>query len=273
MNADDGLGGLEELFRNPTGQMGRRGRRARRTRIAAGVASAVAVAAVVGGAAAVAGRPVAAPPLTPAADAPAPSVSPRRTTEPSPSADGPTPSPSRSGTARPSSGTPPRPVPARAMLQLADLPDDFRSLRSDVSGDWPLESLGIHCRDASPSLLVGEVHRRDVRYDSPTDVLIERVTRHAGDAAVTVMGNARRFVAGCVPTRPDDSLTVLAEGLGGAESLLVGSVIEDEPGRLLLVRQGDLVAQVRLDGRATRAEARSYARAVASRLCAGTDAC
>ncbi|NJP30466.1 hypothetical protein HCJ94_00270 [Micromonospora sp. HSS6-12] len=159
------------------------------------------------------------------------------------------------------------------MLQLADLPEDFRSLRSDVGGDWPLESVASHCRDTSPPLLVGEVDRRDVRYDSQTDVLIERVTRHSGDAAATVMDNARRLVAACVPNRPGDSLTVLAEGLGGVESLLVGSVVGGEPGRLLLVRRGDLVAQIRLDGRATRAEARSYARAAASRLCAGTDAC
>ncbi|MGN9775182.1 hypothetical protein ACTMS0_05305 [Micromonospora sp. H33] len=260
----------ERLLGEPADQVGRS---ARRTRIAAGLAGAVAVATVVSAWVAVAGRPDAAPPPAPTTESPTPSVAPSRTAGPTPSVQPSTPSTPGAGSGPPSAGTPPRSVPAAAMLRLADLPDDFRSLRSDVGGDWPLESLAVHCRDTSPSLLVGEVGRRDVRFDSQTDVLIERVTRHSGDAAATVMDNARRLVAGCVPNRPGDSLTLLADGLGGAESLLVGSVIEGEPGRLLLVRAGDLVAQVRLGDQATEHEARSYVRTVASRLCAGTDAC
>jgi hypothetical protein len=158
------------------------------------------------------------------------------------------------------------------MLQLADLPEGFWFTGGDIDGDWPLESVTIYCRGESPSITPGEVARRGAVFDSPTAGIIQRVTRHSAGNAATAMDRVRQ-VADCVPHRPGDSVSILAEGLGGEESLLVGSVIEGHQKRWLFVRQGDLVAQVWLDSETTPAEARRYARPVADRLCAGTDAC
>ncbi|SDZ17608.1 hypothetical protein SAMN05444365_106163 [Micromonospora pattaloongensis] len=274
-----------ELYRDteyltwaPTEQVRRRGRqRTRRTRIAAGLASAVAVAVVATGAAALAGRPDASPPAPPATNPPAPSSTPSRAADPTPSrgptsADATPPGPPRTSS-RPSTETPDPAVPAAALLQLSDLPDGFVRRESDLDGDWSLEAVTIYCRNNSPSIRVGEVALRGVVFDSPTAGLIERVTRHSGDNAAMSMDRVRRVARECVPHREGDSLSIMAEGLAGDESVLVGAVIEGKPGRWLFVRQGDLVAQLRLDSKSTPAEARIYAQRAANRLCAGTDAC
>jgi hypothetical protein len=159
------------------------------------------------------------------------------------------------------------------MLQSADLPEGFTVSASDLDGDWSLEFMTTMCANTSPSLLVGEVARRGVRIESADKVLLERVTRHSGNTADTVMDNARRLARECDPYRPDDSMEVIAEDLGGADSVLVGSLTSGRPNRWLLVRQGDLVAQLWLGEQSTESVARSYARKVADRLCAGTDTC
>ncbi|QGN50620.1 hypothetical protein GKC29_04950 [Micromonospora sp. WMMC415] len=159
------------------------------------------------------------------------------------------------------------------MLQPDDLPDGFAATESDLDGDWSLESVTIYCTNRSPSLLVGEVGRRGMEYNSPTEIILERVTRHSGDDAVTVMANVRQLVRGCDLLPPDSSISILAEGLGGADSLLVGAEIDGIPNRWLFVRQGDLVAQLDLEYQTTEADARPVARKVAARLCTGTDAC
>lgn len=275
----------EHLSWAPTEQVRRRGRqRTRRTRIAAGLACVVAVAVVATGAAALAGRPDAAPPIPPATESPAPapppSTGPSRTATPTPTGPsgaatpsqtptGPVGTPSTSNS-RPSTDSS---IPAAAMLQLADLPTGFRAMGNDLDGDWSLESVTIYCRDRSPLITVGEVARRGAVFDSPTDGIIQRVTRHSGGNAATSMDRVSQLVTGCVPYREGDSLSILGTGLGGDESLLVGSLIEGQPSRWLFVRQGDLVAQVSLDSATTPTEARRYAHAVAERLCAGTDAC
>ncbi|MCW3840817.1 hypothetical protein ONA70_11975, partial [Micromonospora yasonensis] len=91
--------------------------------------------------------------------------------------------------------------------------------------------------------------------------------------AETVMQRVRRIATGCIPARSGDSLSILAEGLGGADSVLVAGEIEGIPSRWLFVRQGDLVAQLRLDHQATAADARRFAKPMADRLCVGADAC
>ncbi|TYC23138.1 hypothetical protein FXF52_17320 [Micromonospora sp. MP36] len=141
------------------------------------------------------------------------------------------------------------------------------------AGDWTLESATSYCENRLPSLAVGVVATRFVQFDSPTDWLVERVTRHSGTGAATAMQRVRRIAADCVPARSGDSLSIMAEGLGGADSVLVGGEIEGIPSRWLFVRQGDLVAQLRLDHQAAPAEARHFAKLAADRLCVGTDAC
>ncbi|HEX2773817.1 MAG TPA: hypothetical protein VHN18_15485 [Micromonosporaceae bacterium] len=272
----------ERLSWVPTDQVRRLGRqRTRRTRIAGGLASVVAVAVVATGAAALAGRPDAAPPIVPATESPTPMHTPSGDpTAPAMPTSAPTTTTGRTRTPSTpaSSSTSSQPstnpaIPAAAMLQLADLPDGFRLTEGGPDGDWSLESVTIYCENQSPSIAVGEVARRARVFDSPTDAVDQRVTRHSGDHAATVMDNVRKLVTGCVPSRQGDSLSILAAGLGGDESLLVGAEIEGVPSRWLFVRQGDLVAQVRLDRQTTPAEAQRYAQPVADRLCAGTDAC
>lgn len=263
----------------PVEQVRRRGRqRTRRTRIAAGLASAVAVAVLASGAVALAGRPDAAPPPLPPATVVPTTPSPDPTVSPTPSED-PSATPSRAATSSPPTGggptsrTPSRAIPAGATLQLADLPPGFTMTRGKGKGDWTLESVTIYCENRSPSLAVGAVANRFVQFDSPTDWLVERVTRHSGSNADTVLQRVRRIATGCVPVRPGDSLSILAEGLGGDDSVLVAGEIGGIPKRWLFVRQGDLVAQLQLDYQATPADARRFAKLVADRLCVGTDAC
>ncbi|WP_246248368.1 hypothetical protein, partial [Micromonospora maritima] len=196
-----------------------------------------------------------------------------RSAEPTPSGSpSRTPSGPAATSGTPSARPPSRAVPAAAMLQLADLPTGF-TRTTNVDGDWSLESVTIYCGNESPSLQVGQVASRSVQFDSPSDWLVQRVTRHSGTSAATVMQRVRQLVTGCEPARPGDSLSVLAESLGGDDALLVGSEIEGTPSRWLFVRRGDLVAQLRVDHQTTPVEARRTASSVADRLCAGTDAC
>jgi hypothetical protein len=262
-------------------QVQERGRqRTRRTRIAAALASAVAVAVVATGAVAVAGRPDAAPPIPPATSTPTPSGTPDATASPSPTSGspspstgattpGPAPTSARTGTG-PATGSE---VPSSAMLQLADLPNGFEAKQSDLDGDWSLNATTIYCDYASPVRSVDHVSERGVEFTSPTDGLLQQVRRYAGDDAGREMNRVRRVVGECEPVRQGDSLSILADDLGGDDSLLVGALIEGRPNRWLFVRQGDLVAQLRMDSQTTPVEARQFAQRVAARLCAGTDAC
>lgn len=271
----------EHLVWPPTEQVRRRGRqRTRRTQIAAGLATVVAVGVVASGVALA--RPDVAPPPVPPATVepttPAPTPTPSSTPSAEPSASG-TPTPERtvgrpSGTTGGSTGRPSsRTIPAAAMLQLADLPTGFTMQTGKVDGDWSLEFMSSFCVNESPTLSDGEVATRSVAFDSPSDWIVERVTRHSGTSATTVMRNLRKLVTGCEMEQPGDSMSIMAESLGGDDGVLVGSDVGGRPGRWLVVRQGDLVAQLRLDSQTTPAEARRTARSVANRLCAGTDTC
>lgn len=270
----------EHLVWPPTEQVRRRGRqRTRRIQIAAGLAAAVAVGVVASGVALA--RPDVAPPPVPPATVVPTSPTPAPTPSSTPSAE-----PSESGSPRPSRTTgrpagttgggstsrpPSRTIPAAAMLQLADLPTGF-TMTTKVDGDWSLESVTIYCENESPALDVGQVASRSVQFDSPSDWIVERVTRHSGTSADTVMKNVRKLVTGCRPTRPEDSLSIMAESLGGDDAVLVGGDM-GTPARWVVVRQGDLVAQLRVDHQTTPSEARRVAGWVVNRLCAGTDTC
>ncbi|MFY1658223.1 hypothetical protein [Micromonospora sp. WMMD1274] len=268
----------EHLVWAPTEQVRRRGRqRTRRTRIAAALAAAVAVGVVTSGVALA--RPDVAPPPVPPATVVPSTPAPTRSVTPSaePSASG-TPTPDRtigrpSGTTGGSTGRPPtRTIPAAAMLQLADLPKGFTT-PAKVDGDWSLESATVHCDNESPALDTGQVASRSVQFDSPSDWIVERVTRHSGTSATTVMKRVRQLVTDCEPAHPDDSFSVLAESLGGDDAVLVGGEIDGTPARWVVVRQGDLVAQLRVDHQTTPREARRVVGWVVNRLCAGTDSC
>ncbi|MEU7803049.1 hypothetical protein AB0B10_27705 [Micromonospora arborensis] len=276
----DLLRDTEQLRWDPTDQVRKRGRRrTRRTRIAA-LAGVVAMVVVVTGAVALAGGRDGAPtPIMPATGSPTPTPAPSATPNPQAS-----PAPSTTPVAPPSSppstsGRPPTgstnpAIPAAAMLRLSDLPAGFTMTEGDVDGDWSLESVSIYCRDAPSWTSRGALTQRTVSFDSPTDSVIQRVVRYSGGNAARAMDGVRAAFTDCVPHRESSSLSVLADGLGaGDESLLVGSDIEGVRSRWLVVRQGDLVAQVTLDMDTTPAEARQRARPVAQRLCAGTDAC
>lgn len=272
----------ERLTWDSTEQVRQRGRRRTlRARLCAALASAVAVAAIGTGAVTVAGRPDGVPPVPPVpTTTPAPSGTPGPSAGPTPSAVPPTPSSAPSspvpGEGRPgsSAGTFPRTVPAAALLQPADLPAGFEMTWNDLAAEQSFEFVtSAVCGNRLPSILVGEVARRGVRFDSPTDGLHERVTRHSDDDAEKVLANVRARVTDCDPRRAQDSTSVLGTGLGGAESLLVEALDGGIPMRWLFVRQGDLVAQLRMAHDTTPAQARPYARKAAARLCAGTDAC
>ncbi|MDM4721543.1 hypothetical protein QTQ03_18820 [Micromonospora sp. WMMA1363] len=269
--------------RAPVEQVRRRGRqRTRRTRAAAVLASAVAVAVVASGAVALAGRPDVAPVPLSTVDPTIPAPNP----DPSPTGD---PSPGRAtpSSPAPTTGQAKQVIPAEAMLQLADLPlPSGWTMTREVDTDWTLEAeAAARCDNRPPWIMVDVVATATAQFDSPTHHLVERATGHSGDGAATSMQRLRQVIADCVPVRPvrSGAMTIMAEGLGGDESMLVGSGGDpmdagswDEAGpprRMLIVRQGYLVAQLRLDFNATAADARYWAKKVAPRLCAGTDVC
>ena len=263
----------EKLSWDPAERVRDRGRRrTRRTRIMAGLGGAVAVAVIVTGAAALGNGPDPTPPAPPVPSSPAPSPA------PSPARTSPSPSPSRppsvapTSPSRPATSAPPAgpAVPKAAMLQPADLPEGFRANGSDLDGDWSLEAATIACSNKSPRITPGEVARRGARFQASEEFVIQRVTRHSGGNAGTAMDRVRELVSECVPYEGMNKLSIVASGLSGEESLLIGS---SGGYRWVFVRQGDLVAQVALGESATTAEARRYAQRTANRLCAGTDAC
>ncbi|MEU8386569.1 hypothetical protein [Micromonospora sp. NPDC048842] len=271
----------EHLSWAPTTQVRERGlRRARQTRIAAALAAVVAVALVAAGAVALAsGREGAPTPVLPATGSPTPTPTPSPTSAaPRPSTTSTTPatppsSPSRTS-GRPSAGSTNPAIPAAAMLRLSDLPVGFTMAEDDIDGDWSLESVSIYCREAPSGTSSRRLAQRTVSFDSPTDRMIQRVVRFSIRDAAREMDAVRALFTDCKPRGATSSMSVLADGLGaGDESLLVGSDIEGVRSRWLVVRQGDLVAQVALDMDTTPKEALRYARPVAQRLCAGTDTC
>ncbi|MFI7430905.1 hypothetical protein ACIBPB_28315 [Micromonospora sp. NPDC049836] len=269
----------EHLVWAPVEQVRRRGRqRTRRTRIAAVLACAVAVAVVASGAVALADRPDATPPLPPATVNPTtPEPTPQRTADPTPSGSpdpsGGTPSSSPPTSAAAGSGRADRTIPAAATLQLADLPKGFTMKRTNGGGDWTLEAATAHCDGQVPALTVGVVATTFVQFDSATDWLVERVTRHSGTGATTSLQRVRGIATGCEPDHVEEFLAVLGEGPGEDDWVLVAGQIKGIPSRWLFVRRGDLLAQLRLDHKTTPNEARSVANRVADRLCLGTDAC
>ena len=246
-------------------ELGRR--RTRRTRIGTGLAAFVAVVAVAGGAVGLNGRPDASrPPILPATESPAPSVPPPSAAP----ASTPSSSPSSSSPSSAPSVNRPESIPAAAMLQTADLPSGFRAAGTDLDGDWSLEAVTIFCEKPGPAITPGEVARRGAVFRTGSGSegisVIQRVTRHSGGNAAAAMDKTRNLVTGCRMVRAGDSLTILATGLGGDESLLAGAEIERRRGQWLLVREGDLVSQLWLPQDTTEAEAREYAARVAERL-------
>ncbi|MFI7662663.1 hypothetical protein ACIBTW_27665 [Micromonospora parva] len=270
----------EQLTWAPTEKVRERGRRrTRQTKIAATLAGAVAVALIATGAVALAGGREAAPtPVLPATGSPTPTPAPPATSAPpSPPPTSTTPTtpaaPPSSTSGRPSAGTTDPAIPAAAMLRLSDLPAGFTMTTGDVDGDWSVESVSIYCRELPSRASHGRIAQRTVSYDSPTTGMVQQVVRYSGGNAARDVDRIRAMFTGCV-TGSTSSLSVLADGLGaGDESLLVGSDIEGVPSRWLVVRQGDLVAQLTMDMNSGPEDARQYARRVAQRLCAGTDAC
>ncbi|WP_422734548.1 hypothetical protein ACN26Y_08160 [Micromonospora sp. WMMD558] len=259
----------ERLNWDPTDEVRARARRrTRRTRVAGGLACALAVAAVATGAAAVAGGPDAGPPLPPATNVPTPSVPPGPTADATPSPGTPTTTPSgtplttRTGTSAA--------VPPAALLRIGDLPAGYRRAGDDLDGDWSLDAAAaLRCANGVPPLTVRHRAERGVVFRADGDqVIIERVRRYTDADAETAMDRFTRLVTGCRP-----EFSIWERDFVGDGSLLVGLETEGVWSTWLVLRQGDLVAEVWLGKRKDLEGAKVLADRAAERLCAGTDAC
>ncbi|MEV1142727.1 hypothetical protein [Micromonospora sp. NPDC049799] len=262
----------EHLTWSSTEQVLRRARqRTRRTRIAAGLSSAVAVAVVATGGVAVAGRTDNSPLPPPAASRtsssgiPSPTGNPTPTGEPSPSAS-PSASPSTSG--RPS-GAGGSAVPVAALLRASDLPSGYRPAGDDLDGDWSLDAVATRCTNSPPPSTVDHQAERGVVFRADGDrTVIERVRRYTGaEAEVEV----RRFVR--LVTRCQPEFSLWERNFVGDQSLLVAQESEGVFTSWLVLRQGDLVAEIWLGRSTTLDGAKPLAQRAAERLCAGTNAC
>ncbi|MEU4398555.1 hypothetical protein [Micromonospora orduensis] len=273
----------EHLTWAPTDQVRERGRRrTRRTRIAASLAGVVAVGVVATGAVALAGGREGAPtPVLPATGSPTPTPSSSPTPSPSPSA---TPSTRNTPGAPPSSpsatsgaatkGPVSADIPAQALLRASDLPSGYRAGGSDLlDGEWSFGyTVSITCA-ATPDRSPKERAERSAGFSKPGgSSVIERVQRYSLEGAKATMTFWAQRVTQCEPEDERYSLSTVDSGFAGDGSLLIRS---DGPAMVdytLFVRQGDLVAEIRL-GNLTESEARRLAQRAADRLCTGTDAC
>ncbi|MFF5054522.1 hypothetical protein ACFY1S_15200 [Micromonospora sp. NPDC000663] len=268
----------EHLTWAPTDQVRERGRRrTRRTRIAATLAGAVAVALVATGAVALAGGREGAPtPVLPATGSPTPTPSSSSTPSAKPSTPS-TPStpPSSPSTtsSQPTKGPANPAIPLEALLRAADLPSGFRAAEDDLEGEWSFGYVASFACADTPDLSVKERAERRAEFRKPgASSIIERVERYSIEDAKATIAWART-VTQCEPGDEQYSLKIVDSGFAGDGSLLIRI---DGPGSveyMLFVRQGDLVAEIRMSDRTDEAEARRVAQRAADRLCAGTNAC
>ncbi|WP_433388749.1 hypothetical protein [Micromonospora sp. KLBMP9576] len=258
----------------------RRGRqRTRRTRAAAALSTVVAVAVVAAGAAVLADNRDAAPPLPPATNSPAPTLPATPTpTTPTPTTPTPGVTPSKAAPSRTNSSPGPTSVeiPSAAMLRVADLPDGFRSVPwVEGEGDWSLAAAASAlCRNQSPRFWMRDKAERGRTFSAGREEqLVERVRRYELADAKAVMDWARRLVTGCQPTGGEYKFSFVDTGFAGDESLLAVAVGDDTPSQSIILRRGNLVAEIWLKGGEGPDEARRIAQQAAERLCVGTDAC
>ncbi|MEU4526686.1 hypothetical protein AB0F49_00500 [Micromonospora ureilytica] len=273
----------EHLTWTPTEQVREHGRRrTRRTRIAATLAGVVAVAVVATGAVALAGGQDGAPtPILPATGSPTPTPSPSPTPSPAPSSTpstrntpGAPPSSPSTTSGQPTKGPTSPAIPAQALLRASDLPSGYRAGGSDLlDGEWSFGYIVSTACAATPGRSPQERAQRSAGFSKPgASSVIERVGRYSLEGAKATMTFWARTVTQCQPEDERYSLSTVDSGFAGDSSLLIRSDGPSLVDYTLFVRQGDLVAEIRL-GNLTESEARRVAQRAADRLCTGTDAC
>jgi hypothetical protein len=244
----------------------RRGRQRRRQVLLTAAGSVVLVLSAAGGVIAATGQgPAPLPPAATQTPSPAPtsSPSPAPTTPPSPS-----PSSSSPSAAGPE-------IPTAALLRVSDLTPGFQVAQPGEQGDGSIASLSIYCRNPYQGFRrpLAENDRRFVRgRQAQAESVHETVQRYPGATAQDYLDQKRSWLSNCQPHRPDDRLTVIAEGFTGDASLLVESNIEGVRTMWALVRQGDLVAELRMKP-VDRSELLRLADRAAQRLCLATNTC
>lgn len=244
--------------------------RRRRTRVAlVATAAVVTIAAATGGVAAT--RPDGAPPPGPGSS---PSVQPP-STDPTPSNPPTTPPPTRATPSR--TGGDAAPI-GDLFLRPADVGPGYRTNSGGISGgDWTFEfsASALRCAETGPPVRAAESTDRFLSRGAPEagDRLGERISRYGEGDAARAMARVRERVAACAPAG-GQSITVTDRDFAGQEALLVAV---DHGGGYrtnhVLVRQGDLVAELFVKPAWDRAALRGLGRVAAARLCGGTPAC
>ncbi|MET8255959.1 hypothetical protein ACFYPG_12020 [Micromonospora sp. NPDC005553] len=273
----------EHLSWAATEQVRERGRRrTRQTRFVAGLAAVVAMALVATGAVALAGnREGAPPPVLPATGSPTPTPTPSAPPTPSPfpttsprNTPGAPPSSPSTTTGQPTKGPTSPAIPAQALLRASDLPSGYRVGGSDLlDGEWSFGYIVSIACAATPDRSPQERAERTAGFSKPgASSVIERVGRYSLEGAKATMTFWAWTVTQCEPEDERYSLSTVDSGFAGDGSLLIRSDGPSLVDYTLFVRQGDLVAEIRL-GNSTESEARRVAKRAADRLCAGTDAC
>ncbi|HYN92895.1 MAG TPA: hypothetical protein VES42_03495 [Pilimelia sp.] len=259
----------------------RRGRQRRRRQLmATTAATAMLVLGVAGGVLAAEDRqgmptpPAATPSATPATAEPSEEAIPTPPPSPTPRAGTPTrggsPTTNGSPTGRPAERTG-RDIPAAAMLRPADLGAGFRAVVPEFAGDGRLAAVATSCK-TQPTGGPASLASRRQHFAKGQISSVQVVERYSTANARAYLRYLRTWPPACEPHRPTDTIVVTDTGHGD-ESLHVRFTTEGGGGAWVVVRQGDLVAEVSLPGGGDPAEADRVAAAVADRLCAGTAAC
>lgn len=239
----------------------RRGQRARQRQLVL-VATVTALVLLAGGTAAA--FAVGQPERSPVPPATAPPSDPPATRSPAPEPSGPpsqSPTPSQTSTE----------VPVAAMLQPEDLPPANWVVSDDTDGDWTFFFLASGCNNRLgsgwPSPI--DIRERALRDRPPGQnrgaSILENVYWFEPGDAEGFLDFVRRQVQQCGGYRTTAGLSIEDERFAGEESLLVRAGHEGGESLLVLVRQGDLVAEFKP---ASGVEPLRLAERAADRLCA-----
>ncbi|MBE1485987.1 hypothetical protein [Plantactinospora soyae] len=206
----------------------------------------------------------------------------------------PTPSPTRATTTPPSVGTPSTPptnaspdgngrstegeeptgdaIPLAAMLQVSDLPSGYRPYpyESDEGGNghWHVQFLSMICGNKWKS--GGGVERvgdRERHFrNAGNEGIQQQVSRYPQTSSTRYIPRLRTDLEGC----RDFEVAIGDQGFAGDESMVV---IRPDNSGWIIVRKGDLVAEIGVRDVSKPAEVRRLADAAVDRLCNGTDRC
>lgn len=160
------------------------------------------------------------------------------------------------------------------LLRPEDVGPGYRT--ASGGGDWTFEFSAsmLGCRSAPRPVMAVEGADRSLLRGAPEadDRLSEAVSRYGPGDASRYLAEVRARVAACEPVGTQ-TISIADRDFAGEEALLVTVDYGGQVTHHVLVRQGDLLAELFVKPAWDRAALRGLARVAAAILCDGTPAC